>query len=360
MLKIGKSIASLLIVGIIGLVFGGCAGSGTPDPELNAKQYMISQGIGEKANLSVADFYVKRPDGYIVLANGDSIMDPEGAIRRAISFKDKIYYLVKNENTNEIKIKDENGKLIKNFGVAYDFMSYVLNNKIYFGITTKQDSKIYNNVYSNLFVFDGIKSKLIKKSVVGNGNVRVGLFTKAWLDKSEKEVYGYTRGRGYNWAFFDVMTGKRNDIKPSLVPEGGYKFWGKRMGYKYEYMIGFVGDVAIYIYQYKFNTGKGTSSKYILEAQNMVTKKSIILTDNSNEKFSFLSNNKDVVFKSGNRIIDMATFRPATIDDNFKVLELTDCYSNMGGGLTKTKFSEYKMSKIYFARCQGKNLFVYR
>lgn len=334
----------------------GCGGMGATPEELVAKQYRLSDGIGDKITLSNADVYIK--NDAVNLANGNIIMDEEGSIWNAMRFNGKVFYVVKNENDNHMKLKNQDGKLIKDFGITSRSATYNYDGKMYIATTTVADAKIYGNVYSNLFQFDGTEPKLIKKSVTASGDFRVGLNTKAWVSKSEQEVYGHSRSRGYKWAFYDIMTAQQNNIKPSLLPEGGYSLFNQKQGYEYEFMIGFTGDTAIYIYDYKFNNQAGESqSKYIMEAQNLSNKKVAILLDNNQEKFSFLTNGKDVVFKKGNRIIDMRTLQPATIDNNFIPIELNDTQSNLGGGYNKLKYKEYSMQDIYLARGQGKNLF---
>ena len=347
-----KVFFTLTLIAFIAVLTTGCGGMGPKPEELIAKQYSISNGIGEKITLSKPEYYIKN-DG-VYLQNGDIVIDEEGSISYAQMFNGKLYYIVINPEDYHIKLKTQDGELVKDFGVNYGSIQYGFNNKMYIATTSKSDSQIYTNVYSNLYTFDGDKVKLIKKHVIINGAIRVGLDARSWLSSSEQDIYGYEQGRGYSWSFHDIFTAKRKDIKPSLVPKDGYSFLGKKMGYSYKYMVGFVGDVAVYIYKYSYaNTSGETVDKTILEAQNLVTGKTIILLDNPNTKFVFLSNGRDVVFKDGNRIIDMRTFRPAVIDDNFKTLTVWYTHANGSKDIYKT----YTMEDISYARGLGSNLF---
>lgn len=335
-------------------------GLGPKKEELVLKQYSLSNGIGQKIALSKPKFYVE--NDALFLQNGKKVMDEEGAISLAYENKGKIYYLVYNEDSGALKLKSlSDKKVIKDFGTSARRASFVYDGKLYVATTTKTDAQIYNNVYSNLFAFDGESVELVQKSVVASGELIAGLNARATIGDAELQTYGYDRARGYKWSFFDLMTNQPKVIKTSLLPDGGYTYVGKKNGYSYEYVLGFVGDTIVYLYEYKYDDDKGERQvKTILEAQNLVTGQTCVLMDDYDKPYSFLTNRYDVVFKEGNRIIDMRTFQPATIDANFKPITLRDLNSNLGGGYNESLLPQYRSRDIEMARGQGKNLFKYR
>lgn len=335
-------------------------GLGAKKEELVLKPYSLSDGVGQKIALSKPKFYLEKDS--LFLQNGKKVMDEDGSIVLAYENKGKMYYLVSNEESGALMLKSlADKKVIKDFGTSSRRASFVYDGKLYVATTTKTDAQLYNNVYSNLFAFDGESVDLVQKSIVASGELIAGLNAIATVGDAELQTYGRERSRGYKWSFFDLMTNQPKMIKPSLLPDGGYTFMGKKNGYSYEYVLGFVGDTIVYTYEYKYEDEKGESQvKNILEAQNLATGQICILLNDYDKPFSFLTNRYDVVFKEGNRMIDMRTFRPAAIDANFKPITLRDLNSNLGGGYNESLFPEYNMRKIEMARGQGKTLFKYR
>ena len=125
-----------------------------------------------------------------------------------------------------------------------------------------------------------------------------------------------------------------------------------------KFIVGFVGDTALYIYDYKFNDNNGKlQRKTILEAQNLITGQVAILLDDGQAIFSLLTNGKDVVFKQGNRLIDLRSLKSASVDKHFLPIQAKTGYKNMGGGINWSTFDEYSPDKLANANGIGKNLF---
>lgn len=342
------------------MLLSGCAGAMGPKPEeLVAKKYALYEGSKDKIKLSKPNLLIN-DDGSLRLSTGDIIMDEEGSIVTSVQFSEKIFYVVYGKNTKTLKLKDKKGVVIKEFEDKFRFTTYQQNGNLYIATTSEMDAKLYRNqVYSNLFMFDGNSVKLVKKNIQINGYVIAGRDAIAKLSESDFKVNGSTLGNDYEWKFYNISDDMQNDIKPSLVPHNGYSSFNKKLGYQYSFMVGFVGDIAVYTYNYKFNNSAGQlERKTILEAQNLSTGHVAILLDNGDQPFSFLTNGKDVVFKQGVRLIDLRTLKTASIDNNFFPIQLRTGYKNMGGGINWSTYDEYTSDKLSQARGVGKNLFV--
>jgi hypothetical protein len=357
-MKIAGSLSALAAALVLSATLTGCGGMGPKPEELVYHDYKVYDS-NNKEKLGAPKFELKNDALY--LGNGETIMDEEGSIWNAMEFNGKVYYLVYNENNGHLKIKDQDGKLIKDFGESKRTDTYNFNGKMYIATTTAVDAKVYSNVYSNLWEFDGTKPKLIAKSVAVSGDMIDGLNVMHKVSDTERDVYG-SRARDFKWAFYDIASGKRVKIKPSLVPEDGYSLFGKKRGYDYDYVCGFNGDTIVYIYKYRFNNKAGEEeNREILEAQDLATGQSIILSDDNNAKFSFLTNGYDVVFAQGNRYVNLRTMKAVSIDSTFfQPIQLKDSYENLGGGVTWNKYTQYSMRDIANARGQGPLMFQKR
>ena len=339
--SLAKTLVKTGIIGIsLGILLNGCmAGMGPRSEELRKKNYSLYK---DKNKISLSKAKVLLKNGTVELANGDTILDEDGDIVFATEINNQIFYIVKNYDTKKVSLKNANGKTIKNFGKSFRSRFWKNNNKIYIATTTQTDSKIYTNVYSNVYEFDGEKVKLKLKNKVISGKL-VGATSINWS-------YSRDGSRISRYYFYDIFSGKNKIVKPSLVPNGGYTFLGGKMGYEYKSILGKVGNTIVYIYKYKYLENKDIKEKLILEAQNLQTGKIAILLDNSKEKFSFLTNGEDVVFKNKNRIIDIRTLKSATIDKNFIPIVVKDMPIIVRSGDEWRSYNDYTISRIIYAR----------
>jgi hypothetical protein len=332
--------------------FSGCM-QAQITPEMREKPVAISSGLGETLKLSVPSYWIDYKNDTIHLKNGDNIMDEQGHLIGAGEIDGKIYYVIHNESNGHVVLKKQSGETVKDMGESEFSVAFNFGDELYIGTTTKTDAKLYNNVLSKVYKFDGKQASLYKKQVVYSplgSRLGAGQYVElVGKPNYKKEV------------IYDFFTGHANSVKPSLVPEGGYEFWGQKMGYEFGYIAGSVGSVIVYSYDYEYYDSKDEKqTKTILEAQNMANGKVAILSDSDDAKFQFLSNKKDVVFKQGNRIIDLATLRPATIDGNFEVVISNDGFANMGGGFTERPKSEYSVKDLRRNKKRQSYLFNYR
>lgn len=327
----------------------GCGAPKVITPDMRMQSYRVSNGVGDAVALGKPSYWVDYKKDTIHLANGDNIMDEDGYFIGATEIKGELFYAISRESDDHMLLKDIDGKIIKDFGHSEFAMAFGLGDAFYVGTTTKTDARLYSNVLSKVYKFDGTKAKLHQKQVVYNSSSELGAGT----------VLNYNSK--YNRSYItDFFTGKVNQIKPSLVPVGGYKFWGKKEGYKYEYIAGTVESVIVYSYNYEYYDKKDSKQyKLILEAQNVATGKSIILSDNSKEKFQFLSNKKDVVFKQGNKEINLATFGAVKTDSSFTVIISKDGFRNLGGGYTESPQNEYSQRDLIGNKKRQRHMFNY-
>jgi len=347
-----KVAISAITYTIVTASFTGCMQTKVT-PDMREKPITLSSGIGKTIKLSKPSYWVDYKNDTIHLKNGDNVMDEDGYLIGAGEINKTIYYVIHDESNEHTVLKTQNGKTIKDMGASEYSVAFNFGGDLYIGTTTKTDAKIYRNVLSKVYKFDGRKASLYKKQVIYSSmgsRLGAGQYVKLVGEPDYKKEIIY-----------DFFTAKANSVKPSLVPQGGYKFWGRRMGYSFKYIAGAVGSVIVYAYDYDYYDNKDEKhTKTILEAQNMANGKVIYLIDSSNVKFQFLSNKKDVVFKQGNRIIDLATFRPAMIDNNFKPIISDDGYANMGGGFTKIPKAEYSIRNLKSNKDRQRYLFNYK
>lgn len=324
-----KALASLLLAIGVSILISGCAGaiSGVASEEMVKRDYSIHTP-SETVTLSEPSYYIER--GKVIVVNGDDILDEEGDVIFVEKIDGKLFYVINSNGT--YKLKNQSKETIKEFPSYSKKKIFSTNGKIYLAFADSKDARFYRNVYTNFYSFDGNEVKLIDKGKIINGTA-VG----------DADLVVKNQDGSYKYYIYHTLKSK-DKIKPSLLPTGGYStLLGGKRGYNYDYVPGAVGDVVVYQYGYKYDDNGNTVFKKILEAQNTATGRVAILSDDDKEEFQFLTNGQDVVFKSGNRLIDIRTLKNAKIDDNFKPIVFRDGYSNIGGGTTRTDKKTYTM-----------------
>jgi hypothetical protein len=324
-------LASVLIATGISIFVSGCAGSiGAKPEELVKRNYSVHMPA-EVVVLSEPSYNIDR--GKIVVSNGNDILDEEGDVIFAKEINGKLFYVV--NASGNYKLKNESKETIKEFPGYSKKQIFASDGKIYLAFADKKDSQFYRNVYTNFYSFDGNTVNLIDKRKIISGTA---------VGDADLVVSRKTPDSSYSYYIYHIIKSK-DKIKPSLLPVGGYSsLLGGKIGYHYDYVPGAVGDVVVYQYRYKFDDNGNVVSKRILEAHNTVTGEVAILSDNQEEKFQFLTNGQDVVFKSGDRTVDIRTLKKAKIDANFKPIVFRDGYTNMGGGTNRTDKESYTMT----------------
>lgn len=329
-----KALVSVLLAVGISILVSGCAGAMGAKPEEMVKRDYSVHTPAETVALSKPSYHIER--GKIVVSDGNDILDEEGDVIFAKKINGKLFYVV---NANgDYKLKNESKETIKEFADYPKNQIFASNGKMYLAFTDKKDAQLYKNVYTNFYSFDGNEVSLIDKGKIISGIA---------MGDADLVMRRKTPDSSYRYYIYHILKSK-DKIKPSLLPVGGYStLLGGKLGYLYDYVPGAVGDVVVYQYKYRYDDNGNAVSKRILEAHNTVTGEVAILSDSDEEKFQFLTNGQDVVFKSGDRIIDIRTLKKAKIDGNFEPIVFKDGYTNMGGRTNRTDKESYTMIDFF-------------
>ncbi|MEA2016885.1 MAG: hypothetical protein U9N59_00435 [Campylobacterota bacterium] len=348
-----------LLAATVSLLISGCAGGASPS-ELVPKKYTVGNTKGS-ITLSEAECVIS--NGALVY-KGKKLYDEEGDVIYTEKINGNVYYFIKKDT--DLILKNLNKKIIKIFKNSYSNIITSQNDIMYIATTDRHTYK-RSYRYNNLYSFNGKNVEIIGKNhpirltIKGNkitGGSVVGGYIIRWVkDHGSVAVHGKQNAHMAWTTIENMITRKVVDIKPSLVPHGGYTgVFGNKTGYDY-LILGMIGNSIVYTYEYKYSDNGKTIEKTILEVQNLETKRATILNDNEDEKFKFYTNGNDVVFKSKNKLIDIRTQQNAKIDNNFDVLKIKNGSEKLSGRVAYYYMDNYSSKNIYYAK--GRSPFIF-
>lgn len=355
-----KSLLHIVLISILAVGFTGC-GLLLPVSE----PVSLTPLIKEEIILSGSNGEVEK--GALLLKNGSKIFDPEGDILESFVINNETFYIVKIFVKDEahFKIKNSSNILIDEFK-ANSISWFIDDNK--FVLLTKLERN-QSSIYDNIYDFDGKKFNLIgknldlgDKTVYQNSIVAKNVPYKIRIYKSGMyyiRSVSNESGAIVAQSITNVITGKEIELKD--------------INKKYEKskILGIRNNVVFFTYLNRIAT---TDFETVVEAYDLVNKKSYVLSSYFQDKIQFLTSGEQVVLKIfdnknllerrmhihlekkdvktiyGNepaKIISLNTLKEVkSLSDNFEVMPIYSRFENLAGKYTLETYMTFPTNML--------------
>ena len=274
-------------VALATLLFTGCAKNSTP--------ISLYQAPKDDIVLNIKQDEVKK--GTLILQNGDKIFDNEGDIVTSFKVNNKLYYIVQSliKGESHFKVKNSSKDIVEEFK-ANKITWFNDDNK--FVLAVKLERNKTNDIYDNIYEFDGNKFNLINKNLdLTNGYFidddkltynRIVSRSGMYYIESLFEQFGNLTFLSKQYVT-NISTDKKIDFKKIKT--------NYEIGNNKPIILGIRNDIIIYTY----STGSLFTLSLpiiIIEAYDMKMNKTYtIYSDNDSKKIQFLNSGNDVVLK---------------------------------------------------------------
>ena len=274
-------------VALAALLFTGCAKNSTP--------ISLYQAPKDDIVLNIKQDEVKK--GTLILQNGDKIFDNEGDIVTSFKVNNKLYYIVQSliKGESHFKVKNSSKDIVEEFK-ANKITWFNDDNK--FVLAVKLERNKTDDIYDNIYEFDGNKFNLINKNLdLTNGYFidddkltynRIVSRSGMYYIESLFEQFGNLTFLSKQYVT-NISTDKKIDFKKIKT--------NYEIGNNKPIILGIRNDIIIYTY----STGSLFTLSLpiiIIEAYDMKMNKAYtIYSDNDSKKIQFLNSGNDVVLK---------------------------------------------------------------
>ena len=290
-IKKGKDMKKVILLGsgvaLATLLFTGCAKNSTP--------ISLYQAPKDDIVLNIKQDEVKK--GTLILQNGDKIFDNEGDIVTSFKVNNKLYYIVQSliKGESHFKVKNSSKDIVEEFK-ANKITWFNDDNK--FVLAVKLERNKTDDIYDNIYEFDGNKFNLINKNLdLTNGYFidddkltynRIVSRSGMYYIESLFEQFGNLTFLSKQYVT-NISTDKKIDFKKIKT--------NYEIGNNKPIILGIRNDIIIYTY----STGSLFTLSLpiiIIEAYDMKMNKAYtIYSDNDSKKIQFLNSGNDVVLK---------------------------------------------------------------